>query len=163
MMYTNVLFSCIFFDISLGISVFRFWVTWGLSGPPESIPTMPPARAPGAKRRRTLSRSCWPIPALTLAPRADKMDEPEIAKFSIFQENHVFSRNSSLFKEFAFWAGSSSLSTRGVGGVPASACTGTGLGDCPTALRACQGHHRNRFRWSGDFPSDPKTKFRDFL
>ena len=43
---------------------FHFRVTWGLSGPPESIPTMPPARA---ECRRTLSRPCGPLPTLPLA------------------------------------------------------------------------------------------------
>ena len=37
-----------------------------------------------------------------------------------------------------------------------------GPGECPTALRACPGHHRNRSGWSRESTSDPKTKFRDF-
>ena len=50
------------------ISEFHFGITLGLSGPPESIPTMLRARA---ECRRTLSRPCGPMPTLPLPPRAD--------------------------------------------------------------------------------------------
>ena len=133
----------------------------GLSGPPESNPTMPPARA---ECRRTLSQTCGPMPTHPLPPSSrNSRASPGAPRCQAFSEKQGFLRKSSFFQRFSsldWYKDASGLSTRGGRGQcrhrPA------GLGECPTALRACRGHRKNRFWWSRESPSDPKPRFRNF-